>query len=156
MPRMTRTSRIPALLTLIALVAASLVAAPLTTHAQTAQPAQTAEAVYGPDAPALLRSGEFVNAGETGHGTALLYRMTDGTYLLRLENFRVDFGPDLRLQLVAWDGTISEVARLRGNRGNQNYTLPATFDPTLYDSTRIHCRTFNIVMIVAPLYAPLS
>ncbi len=141
---MTRTIRRTALVA-VALVAVTLSFA-ITPHAVNAQ------AVPLPDAPVLLRSGQFFNAGETGNGTALLYRLADGTHLLRLEDFRVDFGPDLRVQFTsAADGSVLDIGGLRANRGNQDYALPATFDPDRYDATRIHCRFFRIVMIVAPL-----
>ena len=123
-------------------------ASPLLTASSIAH-AQTAEAT---DTTLLLRSGTFVNAIETGNGTVTLSRLPDATYLLRLENFRVDFGPDLRVQLTASaDGAELDIAGLKANRGNQTYTLPATFDPDRYDAARIYCRFFHIVMIVAPL-----
>lgn len=141
---MIRTLRRTAFLALV-LVALALSPgfAPQTASAQTPD---------GTDAVVLVRSGQFVDAVETGNGAASLYRLADGTHLLRLENFRVDFGPDLRVQLTsAADRSVLDLGGLKANRGNQNYALPATFTPDQYDAARIYCRFFRIVMIVAPL-----
>lgn len=147
---MIRLRRVLALFALVALGLSPGIA-PFAAHAQTITPTTITTTTDANAGDVLLKSGVFVNAGETGNGTATLYRLADGTHLLRLEAFRVDFGPDLRVQLVTSDGTVRDIAGLRAFRGNQNYLLPADFDPALFESARIHCRVFNIVMIVAPL-----
>ncbi len=88
---------------------------------------------------------------ETGSGTATVYQLADGSYILRFEDFRVDNGPDLRVQLVTDDGTALDLGGLKGNRGNQNYALPADFDPAAYGTARIYCRAIRTVIITAPL-----
>lgn len=111
-------------------------------------------------AVALLR-GEFRDADNfhKGSGTATLYRLPDGALVLRFEEFSVTNGPDLRVLLsmhpdpessaqVKEQGYV-ELARLKGNVGNQNYDAPAAAAD--YKSVVIYCRPFSVVFSVAPL-----
>ena len=111
-------------------------------------------------AAALLR-GEFRDGDSfhKGSGTATLYRLPDGALVLRFEEFSVTNGPDLRVLLskhpdpetseqVKGQGYV-ELARLKGNLGNQNYEAPA--DAADYRSVVIYCRPFQVVFSVAPL-----
>src|SRR5690242_10063581 len=79
----------------------------------------------------VLAKGEFHNAEKAGKGTATVYQLADGKRILRLSNFATDNGPDLHVRLIAADDakdTASvakteyvEVAKLKGNKGAQNY-----------------------------------
>ncbi len=104
--------------------------------------------------PLAVKGGAFVSVEENGTGTATIYQLADGSYILRLENLRVDNGPDLRVRVLAPDGTALDLGGLKGNRGNQNYALPADFDPAVYDSADIWCRTFNSRFVLAALVTP--
>ena len=116
-------------------------------------------------AVALLR-GEFRDADNfhKGSGTATLYRLPGGAHVLRFEDFTVTNGPDLRVLLSAHpdpetsaqvkDGGYVELARLKGNVGNQNYELPEPLDAANYGSVVIYCRPFQVVFSVAPLAEP--
>lgn len=124
----------------------------------TATPIPPTEA---PSEPVLIRSGNFHKVDHDVSGSALIYRQPDGTYLLRLQDFSVDNGPDLYVYLStaadAYDAaTIANnpfysVAVLKGNVGNQNYSLPADFDPTQYNSVSIWCQRFSVNFATAPL-----
>jgi len=79
----------------------------------------------------------------------------------RLEEFTVLNGPDLYIYLSALpDSTASapiltneylSVARLKGDKGNQAYPLPADFDPARYNSVVIWCQQFRVNFATALL-----
>ena len=107
------------------------------------------------------RTGSFRDADSfhKGSGTATIYRSSDGKNLLRLEDFRVTNGPDLRVLLVPnqdpqerddVEGYL-ELDRLKGNMGNQNYFLPEGEDGSGYGSVVIYCRPFQVIFSVATL-----
>ena len=108
-----------------------------------------------------VKSGSFRDADSfhKGSGTATIYSSPDGQNVLRLEDFRVTNGPDLRVLLVPAsdpqgrddvEGYI-ELGKLKGNMGNQNYFLPEGEDGSGYGSVVIYCRPFHVVFSVATL-----
>ena len=109
----------------------------------------------------VLAKGEFHNADKTGSGTATIYQLADGKRVLRLTNFSVENGPDLHVRLIAADDakdTASvaktdhvELAKLRGNKGNQNYDVPADVDLSKYKVVSIWCNRFSVNFAAAPL-----
>lgn len=113
--------------------------------------------------PLRLASGTFgeIDAIHRGSGEGVLYELGAGEHLLRLEGFEVTNGPDLYVYLSAHpaprsseqlhEGGALEVARLKGNLGNQNYELPADFDPALYRSVVIYCKQFSVIFTTAEL-----
>lgn len=111
--------------------------------------------------PTALRTGQFHDVVHEGSGTATIVRLPDGKYALRLEGFSVLNGPDLYVYLSALpDSTDSapvlaskflSVAKLKGNKGNQTYELPADFDPATYNSVVIWCQQFRVNFATAPL-----
>ena len=114
------------------------------------------------DASALVvKSGDFRDGDSfhKGSGTATIYRAPDGKHLLRLEDFRVTNGPDLRVLLVPASDPQGrddvqgylELGKLKGNMGNQNYFLPDGEDATDYHSVVIFCYPFKVVFSVATL-----
>lgn len=115
------------------------------------------------EAPVAVRRGSFRDADSfhKGSGEAVLYRQPDGSYLLRLENFTVTNGPDLfvyfspsadpKTAAEAVSSGYIELARLKGNRGSQNYEIPATLDLSGQNSVVIWCRAFGVLFSVAPL-----
>jgi hypothetical protein len=111
----------------------------------------------------VLAKGEFHNAEKAGKGTATVYQLANGKRVLRLSDFRTDNGPDLHVRLIAADDakdTVSvaktdyvEVAKLKGNKGNQNYELPAKVDLGKYRVVSIWCNRFSVNFAAAPLKA---
>ncbi len=104
-----------------------------------------------------FRDGDSFHKGE---GTASIYRLADGVQVLRLEEFKVTNGPDLRVLLVKHsnpegrsdlDAGYEELGKLKGNIGNQNYTIPDSLDVDEYGSIVIYCKPFQVVFSVAPL-----
>lgn len=71
--------------------------------------------------------GNFVGAGDGFHnaeGVAKVIQLTDGNYILRLENFKSTNGPDLYVYLSEdkTNADIINLGRLKGNIGNQTHT----------------------------------
>ena len=116
-----------------------------------------------PAAPTALATGRFhTNAHET-KGTATVYRIADGRRILRLEQFETSNGPDVHVYLVAaadvqQDATVKEagfvdLGSIKGNRGDQNYDVPADLDLAKYRAATIWCRRFSVNFGTAPLAA---
>jgi hypothetical protein len=113
--------------------------------------------------PVLLASGQFGGADgfHKGEGKARVFRLPDGKLVLRLEEFKVTNGPDLYVFLSAHPaprnsaqvhgGGGFEVARLKGNIGNQNYALPPDVDFSKFKSVVIYCKQFSVVFSTAEL-----
>ena len=136
-------------------VALALFAAGLLLLAGTAQAQEKAAKV--------LAKGEIHNADKTGSGTATIYQLADGKRVLRLTNFSVENGPDLHVRLIKADDakdTTSvaktdhvELAKLKGNKGDQNYDVPADVDLGKYKVVSIWCNRFSVNFAAAPLTA---
>jgi len=91
-------------------------------------------------------------------GRASLIRLARGGTRLTLTDFEVDNGPDLRVYLVTGaatgEGDVGEVAdlgALKGNRGDQQYTVPGRIDTRRYDTAVIWCRAFSVNFAAARL-----
>ena len=123
-----------------------------------------AAAMKAQEKPAkMLEKGEFHNADKTGSGTATIWQLADGKRVLRLANLKVDNGPDLHVRLIAADdarNTASvasldhvELGKLKGNKGNQNYDVPANVDLSKYKVVSIWCNRFSVNFAAAPLSA---
>ncbi len=107
--------------------------------------------------------GSFKDADSfhRGSGTATIYRTPDGSEVLRLEDLSVTNGPALhvvlsthpdpeRSQQVKQEGFV-DLGDLKGNRGNQNYPIPAGVDTSIHKSVVIYCYPFAVVFSVATL-----
>ena len=111
-------------------------------------------------APAVLSTGEFVTVAHEGMGAVKVIRLggTNGT-IVRLENLDVLNGPDLRVVLSKSSdvekaghlGDHIELGKLKGNKGNQNYIVPAGVDVSEYGSVVIYCKAFGVVFNSANL-----
>ena len=110
-----------------------------------------------------LRTGDFKDADafHRGSGRATIYSGPGGSYVLRLEDLDVTNGPALHVYLSphndpARSGEVKlpgylDLGRLKGNRGNQNYEIPAGTDISTFNSVVIYCKPFSVVFSVAPL-----
>ena len=118
-----------------------------------------------PAQPVKLKTGRFRDQDRfhKRSGGATIYRLADGSQLLRLEDFNVTNGPDLRVILTrAQDpeqvGEVTgpghlELSKLKGNMGNQNYPVPDDADVSSFNSVVIFCKPFKVIFSVAPLEA---
>jgi hypothetical protein len=127
--------------------------------------ATTAQAASGTQ-PSLLASGSFHGVAHRTDGTASIYQSPDGKRTLRLSNFATSNGPALHVYLVAAEdakdnNTIKkagfvDLGALKGNRGDQNYTVPADVDLDRYRAVTIWCRRFGVNFATAPLMPEAS
>lgn len=111
--------------------------------------------------PVALASGQFEDFDKShkGSGTATIYQLEDGSHVLRLEDFEVTNGPDLRVYLVPNANPQSgnevtgflELGSLKGNVGDQNYEIPSGTDIGDYGSVVIYCKPFKVIFSVATL-----
>lgn len=112
--------------------------------------------------PTSLLQGEFMDADSfhMGSGTATIYQLEDGRFLLRFENFEATNGPDLHVILSKHPNPTNhdelgadylDLGSLKGNIGNQNYEIPAGIDVSLYQSVVIYCKPFQVVFATATL-----
>ena len=108
-----------------------------------------------------MGSFKDADAFHRGSGTATIYRTPDGSEVLRLENLDVTNGPALHVVLsthpdperseqVKQEGYV-DLGDLKGNRGNQNYPIPAGVDTSIHKSVVIYCYPFAVVFSVATL-----
>ncbi|MEM9302644.1 MAG: DM13 domain-containing protein [Pseudomonadota bacterium] len=116
-----------------------------------------------PEAPRRLAAGSFVDADAVhkGSGTAAVYELVDGSRVLRFEDFRVTNGPALVVLLskaespatadAVIDAGFVSLGKLKGNVGNQNYTIPADLDLAQYRSAVIWCELFDVLFSQAAL-----
>lgn len=110
-----------------------------------------------------LATGDFYRIDQFGEGRVAVYRLPDGRYALRLENFYVTPNTDLEVvlhplaaprttQQVA-DGQGASVASLDVTAGSMNFTLPAGVNPTQYKSVVIWCERLFSAYAAATLNA---
>ncbi|WP_422773265.1 DM13 domain-containing protein [Plantactinospora sp. WMMC1484] len=118
-----------------------------------------------PGGPVLLRSGGFVTHEHRTSGTARIVRDPGGRHRLELVDLDTSNGPDLRVWLTdqpvregtaGWhvfdDGRWVELGRLKGNRGDQAYAIPAGTDLDQLRSVSIWCRRFAVSFGAAELH----
>jgi hypothetical protein len=111
--------------------------------------------------PRPVASGRFHSVAHETKGTATIYELVDGRRVLRFSDFQTSNGPDVQVYLVAAaDSNDSDtvrksdfvhVAALKGNTGDQNYSLPAGVDLAKYRSVTVWCRRFAVNFGTAPL-----
>jgi hypothetical protein len=107
--------------------------------------------------PLLERTGQFRGADDFhfGRGTARLIETAPGEFVVRLEDFAVRNGPDLFVMLSperrGYDDAAVDLGRLKADRGNQNYRVPAGVDIDEAASVIIWCRQFSQLVATAPL-----
>jgi len=108
-----------------------------------------------------IESGTFYSILHPTQGTATIYRLGDGTHLLRFTNFKTSNGPDVHVYLVAADDAKDNASVLRagfidlgvikGNVGDQNYTLSPDVDLSKYRAVSVWCKRFSVNFGAAPL-----
>ena len=129
----------------------------------TATPSPAASAAT-PARNEILTTGEFVTHEHRTTGSAEIHRLADGRHQLVIRDLKTSNGPDLRVWLTdqpvidgtaGWrvfdDGEWVELAKLKGNKGNQVYDLPASVDPRDFRSVSIWCKRFAVSFGAADL-----
>lgn len=118
-------------------------------------------AAAGLSSAMVLESGTFYGIVHPTAGTATIYRLADGDRLLRFTNFRTSNGPNVHVYLVAAADApdnasvqragFIDLGAIKGNIGDQNYTLPRDVDLSKYEAVSIWCERFRVNFGVAPL-----
>ena len=150
---------------------ASAMAAVAGTAPAPASPAgetQAAEAASQPPvaAPVVLAKGTFISHEHDTAGSVRILELPDGSRVLRLEGLDTSNGPDLKVWLTdapviegneGWfvfdDGAYLDLGSLKGNKGNQNYAIPADADLSELTSVAIWCDRFSVSFGAAELAA---
>lgn len=107
----------------------------------------------------VIASGTFRDAEDSsrGSGTAAVYRLPDGSRVLRFQDFRVTNGPALHVLLVAdplhVQDAMVDLGPLKGNVGNQNYAVPPNADLDVYSTVVIYSMPFSMPFASADLVA---
>lgn len=111
----------------------------------------------------VVSTGTFYAIDQNGSGTATIYRLSDGTYALRLDNFFASPNTGLQIQLSTQasphsddDVTRSQVAvvaDLNQTAGSFNFTIPSGIDPTRYHSLVVWCVNLRTAYAAANLTA---
>jgi Electron transfer DM13 len=108
-----------------------------------------------------LASGNFYSILHPTEGAVTIYRLADGSRFLRLTNFKTSNGPDVHIYMVAADdakdnATVEhagfiDLGVIKGNIGNQNYTLGPDVDLAKYRAVSVWCKRFSVNFGAAPL-----
>jgi len=138
---------------------------PSTAASSLAEPAGTALAPTATATPAppvspepvALRSSAIHGIDHRATGTAVIYRLPDGSHVVGLEDINIQPGPDYDVYLVP--GTDREdtdvgirLDDLRGNKGTQFYPVPAGAEAGSGDWTvLVWCQTFDVPVAGATL-----
>ena len=114
--------------------------------------------------PQVVLRGAFVTHEHETKGDVRVVRHPDGRHTLELADLDTSDGPDLRVWLSdqpvregtsGWrvfdDGRWVELGKLKGNRGNQVYEIPADADLTALRSVAIWCKRFSVSFGAAAL-----
>ncbi|MER5553574.1 DM13 domain-containing protein [Streptomyces sp. NPDC002793] len=110
--------------------------------------------------PKSLAMGRFVSHEHGTSGSARTVQLADGGQVLRIEDFASSEGPDVQVYLSTRDADAVEaglgdgalaLGELKGDRGNQNYTVPAGTDLSRFHSAVIWCARFSVSFGAADL-----
>ncbi len=139
---------------------ATTTAAPETTATETTEPQAAEPEVTGPVAVA---TGALMDADDfhKGSGQVTVYRLEDGTHVLRLEDIQVTNGPKLHVIVAPAYGIANrealqgagyiDLGSLKGNIGSQNYDFPADYQVPEELTVVIYCVPFQVIFATAEL-----
>lgn len=117
-----------------------------------------------PPARVVTSEGSFISHEHSTQGKARIITLEDGSRILRITDLDTDNGPDLKVWLAAapviegrdgWfvfdDDEYLDLGPLKGNKGNQNYRIPADADISELTSVTIWCDRFSVSFGAAEL-----
>ena len=109
----------------------------------------------------ILESGTFHSGTHPTEGTATIYRIENGSRVLRFTAFKTSNGPDVHIYMVAAEdakdnasvqqAAFVDLGLIKGNIGDQNYTLGSDLDLTKYRTVSVWCKRFSKNFGAAPL-----
>jgi len=116
--------------------------------------------------PMAVTKGNFKGLAHETKGLASIYQLPDGKRTLRLTEFETSNGPDVHVYLTAAEIDKSndaikeagfiDLGSMKGNKGDQNYDIPANADLNKYKNVTIWCARFGVNFGQAALAAPTS
>jgi len=122
--------------------------------------ASQAQAGSSGGANVQLASGTVEGLAHGASGTAAVVELASGERVLTFTDLDTDNGPDLRVYLVAGQvtndadiGDFVDLGGLKGNKGTQQYSIPAGTDTERYATVVIWCRAFTVSFAKAELAA---
>lgn len=131
--------------------------APTTAPAGAASGETTLSTAPAPTAPTPV-GGSFVSHAHGTTGTVRVLTTEGGATVVRFQDLATDNGPDLKVYLSTNPADSAEIGSgalslgdLKGNRGNQNYEVPAGTDLASFRSVVIWCERFTVAFGAAPL-----
>ncbi len=110
----------------------------------------------------IVATGTFHGAAHQTSGRATIYSV-NGKETLRLTNFKTSNGPNVHVILIAAtdaqdnDNFLNknlervELGQLKGNQGDQNYSIPDGTDLNKFKAVSIYCERYNANFGTAPL-----
>lgn len=114
--------------------------------------------------PIVLSEGELISHEHKTRGTVKILQLADGSRILRLEDLSTSDGPRVEVWLTdapviegleGWfvfdDGNFQSLGAIKGNKGNQNYKIPADLDLYDFTSVSLWCVTFAVSFGAAAL-----
>ena len=95
-------------------------------------------------------SGIFMSVGDGFHhvaGNVKVVSLTDGSKILRLENFKSTNGPNVHVYLSTDKRPTDyvDLGKLKANNGDQNYIIPSGTDVTKHNIVLIWCKDFSVL-----------
>ena len=95
-------------------------------------------------------SGIFMSVGDGFHhvaGNVKVVSLTDGSKILRLENFKSTNGPNVHVYLSTEKRPTDyvDLGKLKANNGDQNYNIPTGTDVTRHNIVLIWCKDFSVL-----------
>jgi len=111
--------------------------------------------------PMSITKGNFQSLAHETKGMASIYQWADGKRRLRLTNFETSNGPDVHVYLTAAkvekgsdaikEAGFIDLGSMKGNKGDQNYDIPADVNLNKYKHVAIWCARFGVNFGQAPL-----
>jgi hypothetical protein len=110
----------------------------------------------------IVATGTFHGAAHQTSGRATIYHTSTGD-VLRITHFKTSNGPNVHVLLIAASDAKDDenfltekldrvdLGSLKGNEGDQNYTIPNGTDLSKYKAVSIFCERFNANFGAAPL-----
>ncbi len=113
----------------------------------------------GATKPKIVKQGNFIDADfiHKGTGKVFVLEYPDGKKVLRVEDLDITNGPDLHIYLSKTNkpssieslGEYYDLGLLKGNKGDQNYELPAGVSD--FNSVVVWCEKFGVLFPYAVL-----
>jgi Electron transfer DM13 len=108
----------------------------------------------------VLSTGRFRSYEHATSGRAQVLQLSNGRRFVRFDGFSTSNGPALKVYLSAapatgpgdaFDDRYVSLGDLKGNIGEQNYTIPGGVDLARYRSVVVWCKRFSVPFGAATL-----